>query len=408
MNIPIERQLEIMAARAVDLVSRNELQRKLEKSAAENKPLRIKYGADPSAPDIHLGHVVGLRKLREFQELGHTVVFIIGDFTGMIGDPTGRSETRRPLARAEIEANARTYQEQVFRVLDREKTEVHFNSEWCSGLNFENVLKLSARVTVAQMLARDDFQKRFRENHPISIVEFIYPIIQGYDSVMVESDVEVGGTDQLFNLLVGRDLQKSFGCEQQVVLTLPLLEGLDGVKKMSKSLGNYIGIGEPPKEIFGKVMSIPDELMWRYFSLVLCRPESEIKSLKDDLASGKRHPRDIKDELAREVVAAFHGKDAAKAVSEEFVRVFSERKLPDEIPAVNISPKELKDGKIRITSLLAASGLAESKSAARRLVQQGAVKLDGKKITDAEAEISVASGNILQSGKRGIVRLEIR
>jgi tyrosyl-tRNA synthetase len=407
MNIPIERQLEIITARTVDLVSKNELQRKLEKSIAQKRPLRIKYGADPSAPDIHLGHVVGLKKLREFQDLGHTVVFIIGDFTGMIGDPTGRSETRKPLSREEIAANALTYQEQVFRVLDQSKTEVHFNSEWCANMTFDNVLKLSARVTVAQMLARDDFQKRFRENHPISIVEFIYPIIQGYDSVMVEADVEVGGTDQLFNLLVGRDLQKSFGCEQQVVLTLPLLEGLDGAKKMSKSLGNYIGVGEPPKEMFGKVMSIPDELMWRYFSLVLCRAESEINGLKKNLETGQRHPRDIKDELARDIVAAFYGKDKAKAASEEFTRVFSEHKLPDEIATVNIPAAGLKDSKIQIVALLVSAALAESNSAARRLVQQGAVKIEGQKITDAKAEVHVADGNILQAGKRGIARIKM-
>jgi tyrosyl-tRNA synthetase len=407
MSISIERQLEIIAGRAVDLVSRNELQRKLENASAKQKPLRIKYGADPSAPDIHLGHVVGLKKLREFQDLGHTVVFIIGDFTAMIGDPTGRSETRKPLSREEVAANAGTYQEQVFRVLDKARTEVHFNSEWCANMTFDNVLKLSARVTVAQMLARDDFEKRFRANQPISIVEFIYPIIQGYDSVMVEADVEVGGTDQLFNLLVGRDLQKSFGCEQQVVLTLPLMEGLDGQKKMSKSLGNYIGINEPPKEMFGKLMSIPDNLMERYFSLVLCRNEPDIKALKDALAKGERHPREVKDELAREITALFHGPEKAKAASEEFARVFSEHKLPDEIPSAAINAGDLKDGKIRIVALLVAAGLAESNGAARRLVQQGAVKLEGLKISDPHAEIAVRAGAILQAGKRGIARLTI-
>jgi len=407
MNISIERQLEIIADRAVDLVSRDELRRKLEKSIAQNRPLRVKYGADPSAPDIHLGHVVGLKKLREFQDLGHTVVFIIGDFTAMIGDPTGRSETRKPLSREEVATNAETYQEQVFRILDPARTEVHFNSEWCANMTFDNVLKLSARVTVAQMLARDDFEKRFRENHPISIVEFIYPIITGYDSVMVEADVEVGGTDQLFNMLVGRDLHKSFCCDQQVVLTLPLLEGLDGVKKMSKSLGNYIGINEPPREIFGKMMSIPDELMWRYFSLVLCRKESDVENLRKAVAAGTRHPRDVKDELAGEIVAMFYGKDKARAASEEFARVFSGHKLPDEIAAANIPAGDLKDGRMRIVALLVAAGLAESKGAARRLVQQGAVKIEGQKITDIDAEIAVGNENILQAGKRGIVRLKI-
>lgn len=407
MKISVDRQLEIIAGRAVDLVSREELRRKLAQAAAQKRPLRVKYGADPSAPDIHLGHVVGLKKLREFQELGHTVVFIIGDFTAMIGDPTGRSETRQPLTRDEIARNAKTYQDQVFRVLDPARTEVHFNSEWFAALSFENVLKLSARVTVAQMLARDDFQKRFTENLPISIVEFIYPIIQGYDSVMVEADVEVGGTDQLFNLLVGRDLQKSFGCEQQVVLTLPLLEGLDGVKKMSKSLGNYVGINEPPREMFGKIMSIPDELMWRYFALVLGRSESDTNALKQALASGARHPRAIKDELAREITALFHGPDQAAAAADEFARVFSEHKLPDEIPVAAIPAASLQNGKIGIVALLVAAGLAESRSAARRLVQQGAVKLDGRKITDPAAEISIAGNNILQAGKRALARLQI-
>ncbi|MDO9542269.1 MAG: tyrosine--tRNA ligase, partial [Kiritimatiellia bacterium] len=329
------------------------------------------------------------------------------DFTAMIGDPTGRSETRKSLSREEVAASAKTYQEQVFRILDPAKTEVHFNSEWCANMTFDNVLKLSARVTVAQILARDDFEKRFRENQPISIVEFIYPIIQGYDSVMVEADVEVGGTEQLFNLLVGRDLQKSFGCEQQVVLTLPLLEGLDGVKKMSKSLGNYIGINEPPKEIFGKVMSIPDELMERYFSLVLCRTESEITALRKELETGARHPRDVKDGLAREIVAFFYGKDKAQAASEEFARVFSKHKLPAEIPAAEIPAANLKNGKILIIALLVAAGLAESKSAARRLVQQGAVKIEGQKITDTDAAVTAGNGNILQAGKRGIVRIKI-
>lgn len=407
MNISVERQLEIISGRTVDLVSKTELHRKLEKALSRNKPLRIKYGADPSAPDIHLGHVVGLKKLREFQDLGHTVVFIIGDFTGMIGDPSGRSETRRPMTREQIAANARTYQEQVFRVLDPARTEVRFNSEWCANMTFDNVLKLSARVTLAQMLARDDFQKRFRENQPISIVELTYPIIQGYDSVMVESDVEIGGTDQLFNLLVGRDLQKSFGCEQQVVLTLPLLEGLDGSKKMSKSLGNYVGLTEPPGEMFGKLMSIPDNLMWRYFALVLCRKESETEALKQAMASGARHPRDIKDQLAREIVALFHGENEARAASTGFARVFTEHKLPENIPVTPVHADAIKDGKMRITSLLVVAGLAESNGAARRLVQQGAVKIEGKKAADPIAEIAVTDGMIIQSGKRGIARIKI-
>ncbi len=271
----IDQQLDVITARAVDLVSRDELRRKLEQARAAGRPLRVKYGADPSAPDIHLGHVVGLNKLREFQDLGHLVVFIIGDFTGMIGDPSGRSETRPPLSREQVQANARSYQEQVFKILDPGRTEVRFNSEWCAPLKFEDILRLTARITVAHMLAREDFQKRMQANFPVSLVELLYPLVQGYDSVMIDADVEIGGTDQLFNLLVGRDLQKAFGKEQQAVLTLPLLEGLDGNRKMSKSLGNYVGVTEPPDTMYGKLMSIPDELMWRYFELVLCRPASE-------------------------------------------------------------------------------------------------------------------------------------
>ncbi|MDD5679379.1 MAG: tyrosine--tRNA ligase [Kiritimatiellae bacterium] len=414
MNTPIDRQLDILAARSVDLVSRAELRRKLETAAAAKRPLRVKYGADPSAPDIHLGHVVGLNKLREFQDLGHTVVFIIGDFTGMIGDPTGRSETRKPLSRDKIAENAKTYQDQVFKVLDRAHTEVCFNSEWCANMTFENVLKLSARVTVAQMLARDDFQKRFQEKQSISIVEFIYPIITGYDSVMVEADVEVGGTDQLFNMLVGRDLQKSFGLEPQVVLTLPLLEGLDGVRKMSKSLGNYVGVNESPREMFGKIMSIPDALMERYAALVLGRPacnamrsiagrpekEPSLPGVKDE-----RHPRQVKDELAQTIVARFHGPAAAVAASAEFERVFSEHKQPDEMPTVVIPMAQRKDGKLGVMALLVAAGLAESNGAARRLIQQGAVKVGETKITDITAELAIPEGSVVQAGKRAFARI---
>jgi len=407
MNFSLDRQLEIITSRAVDLVSRNELRAKLEKAAVQNRPLRVKYGADPSAPDIHLGHVVGLKKLREFQDFGHTVVFIIGDFTAMIGDPTGRSETRKPLSREEVAANAKTYQDQVFRILDKKRTEVRFNSEWCSALSFEDVLKLSAKVTVAQMLARDDFQKRFRDNHPISLVEFLYPVIQGYDSVVVKADLELGGTDQLFNLLVGRDLQKAFAQEQQVVMTLPLLEGLDGVKKMSKSLGNYIGINEPPREMFGKVMSVSDELMWRYFSLTLCRKGDDIARLQQSVKNGSLHPREVKDELAREITAMFHGAEKAADASAEFARIFSEHKLPDEIPEIKVPSSETRDGKARIIDLLVVAGLAESKGAARRLVQQGAVKIDGKKISDLAAEVPLSGDNLLQSGKRGIARIRV-
>ena len=399
MNIPIDRQLDILTARSVDLVSRAELRRKLEASAAAKRPLRVKYGADPSAPDIHLGHVVGLNKLREFQDLGHTVVFIIGDFTGMIGDPSGRSETRKPLSREQVAFNAQTYQDQVFKVLDRARTEVRFNSERCAPLAFPDVLRLTAHVTVAQMLSRDDFQKRFKDNQPISVVEFLYPVIQGYDSVRVDADVEIGGTDQLFNLLVGRDLQKAFGKEQQVVLTLPLLEGLDGVRKMSKSLGNYVGITESPREMFGKIMSIPDALIGRYAALVLGRPEQA------SVAGDERHPRQVKDELAQAVVARFHGPDAARSASAEFARVFAEHKQPDEIPTVVIPMARRKDGKLGVMALLVAAGLAESNGAARRLVQQGAVKIGETKITAITAELAIPEGSVVQAGKRAFARI---
>lgn len=405
MQIPIERQLEILTAHSVDLVSRAELRRKLEVAAAAKRPLRVKYGADPSAPDIHLGHVVGLNKLREFQDLGHTVVFIIGDFTGMIGDPSGRSETRKPLSRDQIEANAKTYQDQVFKVLDPAHTEIRFNSEWCAGLAFPDVLRLTAHVTVAQMLARDDFQKRFNENQPISVVEFLYPVIQGYDSVKVDADIEIGGTDQLFNLLVGRDLQKAFGKEQQVVLTLPLIEGLDGIRKMSKSLGNYVGITESPREMFGKIMSVPDSLMARYFALVLDRPDAEVKAMEQALAAGQRHPRQVKDELAQAIVARFHSVVAAQAASAEFERIFTEHKQPDEIPTVVIPQAQRKDGKLGILALLVTAGLAESNGAARRLIQQGAVKIGDTKITDIATELAIPEGCIIQAGKRAFVRI---
>lgn len=406
MNIPIDRQLDILTARSVDLVSRAELRRKLETAAAAKRPLRVKYGADPSTPDIHLGHVVGLNKLREFQDLGHTVVFIIGDFTGMIGDPSGRSATRKPMSPDQITANAKTYQDQVFKVLDRSRTEVRFNSEWCAALSFPDVLRLTAHVTVAQMLARDDFQKRFKDNQPISVVEFLYPIIQGYDSIQVDADIEVGGTDQLFNLLVGRDLQKACGKEPQVVLTLPLLEGLDGVRKMSKSLGNYVGITESPREMFGKIMSIPDALMGRYTSLVLGRPAKEPSlPLEKAAAKGERHPRQVKDELAQAIVARFHSPAAALAASAEFERVFSEHKQPDEIPTVVIPMTQRKNGKLGVVALLVAAGLAKSNGAARRLIQQGAVKIGETKITAIAAELAIPEGCVIQAGKRAFARI---
>jgi len=398
----LEQQFAKITARRVDLHSADELKNRLAKSIAEKKPLRVKLGADPSAPDLHLGHCVALNKLREFQDCGHIVVFIIGDFTGMIGDPSGKSATRPQLSKEQVLTNAQSYQEQVFKILDPARTEVHFNSEWFGAMTFDKVIRLSAHVTVAQMLARDDFSKRYAANQPISLVEFLYPLVQAYDSVMVRADVELGGTDQLFNLLLGREIQKAHGQEPQIVMTMPLLEGLDGVNKMSKSLGNYIAVSDSPKDTFGKTMSVSDNLMWRYFSLVLCLPEEEIAALKAAVASGTRHPRDVKDELGRRIVAKFHGEAAGAEASAEFARVFSQNQLPTDIPEVVVSA-----GKIGILTLMVKAGLAPSTSEARRLVQAGAVKLDEEKIADVRLEIEPKTGVVIRSGKRGFAKIKI-
>ena len=389
-------QLEIIRSRTVDFISPEEAAERLK----TDRPLRIKFGADPSAPDLHLGHVVVLNKLRQFQDLGHTVVFIIGDFTGMIGDPSGRSQTRKPLSREDVQSNAQTYQNQVFKILDPDRTEIRFNSEWCGQLSFEDVLRLSSRVTVAQMLARDDFSKRYGENQPISMVEFMYPLIQAYDSVVIEADVELGGTDQLFNLLLGRELQKGFGQAPQIVLTMPLLEGLAGTQKMSKSLDNYIGVTDLPGDIFGKAMSVSDELMWRYFDLVLCLDSEEIGYLKS------LHPREAKDELGRRLVGRYYDEDSAKDASAEFARVFSEKKVPTEMQEVELRADQLVDGRIGILNLVSISGLAASNSEARRLVQQRAVRIDDELISDPRFEVIPVDGSVLRCGKRGFARLK--
>ncbi|AKJ63779.1 tyrosine--tRNA ligase [Kiritimatiella glycovorans] len=396
------RQLETLKARSVDCVTAGELERKVRRAAAEKRPLRIKYGADPSAPDIHLGHVVGLNKLREFQEFGHTVVFIIGDFTGMIGDPSGRSATRPALTREQVNANAKSYQQQVFKVLDPERTEVRFNSEWFGPMTFDDVVRLSAKVTVAQMLSRDDFAKRYSGNQPISLVEFLYPLIQAWDSVMVRADVELGGTDQIFNLLLGRELQKEEGQEPQVALTLPLLEGLDGVQKMSKSLGNYVGVTDAPAEMFGKLMSVSDELMWRYFSLILRRPEDELKKTRADVGEGRVHPRAVKDSLAREITAWFHSPEAAETAAQEFSRVFSRGDVPDDMPE-----HVLDAGAVGILDLITAAGLLPSKSEARRVVKQGGVRLNGERIDDPHARLEPEDGAVLKVGKRKFCRIRV-
>ena len=395
-----EEQFERVTARRVDLHSAEELKQRLKTAAAEGRPLRIKLGADPSAPDLHLGHCVVLNKLREFQDCGHVVVFIIGDFTGMIGDPSGKSATRPQLTREQVMENAKSYQEQVFKILDPARTEIRFNSEWFAPMGFDQVIRLSAKVTVAQLLARDDFAKRYAGNQPISLVEFLYPLVQAYDSVMVRADVELGGTDQLFNLLLGREIQKAHGQEPQIVMTMPLLEGLDGVQKMSKSLGNYIAVNDTPKDVFGKTMSVSDELMWRYFSLVLCMPEGEIAAIREAVASGARHPRDVKDELGRRMVARFYGESAGAEASEEFARVFAQHQLPADIPEVVVGEET-----IGLLTLMVRAGLAASTSEARRLVQAGAVKVGDDKVTDFRAEIAAEEGLVIRSGKRGFARI---
>ena len=392
-------QLKLLTARCVDLHSHAELEKKLQRSVETGVPLRVKYGADPSAPDIHLGHTVGLRKLREFQDLGHTVVFIIGDFTGMIGDPSGKSKTRKALTREEVAENAKSYQEQVFKVLDPARTELRFNGEWFTPMTFDEVIRLSAKVTVAQMLQRDDFANRHSANQPISLVEFLYPLIQAHDSVVVRADVELGGTDQLFNLLLGRELQKQDGQEPQVVMTLPLLEGLDGVQKMSKSLNNYVGVSEAPRDMFGKVMSISDELMWRYFPLVLGWGDTEVAALRREVESGARNPREVKDELARRVVDLYHEAGAGEEASAEFARIFSKGALPDDIEEHTLTEP------IAIIDLLADRGLVASKGEGRRLLKQNAVKLDDTVVTDPLLELCPGNPAVLKVGKRRFLKL---
>ncbi len=396
----IEKQLELLTARHVDLFSADELKKKLEIAKKEKRGLRIKYGADPSAPDIHLGHVVGLNKLREFQDAGHTVVFIIGDFTGMIGDPSGKSATRPALSKEQVLENAESYKKQIFKILDPEKTEVRFNSEWLGEMKFEDVIRLSAHVTVAQILARDDFSKRYADNKPISLVEFLYPLVQAYDSVMVEADVELGGTDQLFNLLLGRELQKIYGQYPQAVMTLPLIEGLDGVQKMSKSLNNYVGINEPAKEMFGKLMSVSDELMWKYFHYVLCRKPEEVEAMQAQVASGELHPRAVKEDLARSVVDRFVGEGEGVKAAEEFARIFAQKKLPQEMLDLELPAEE-----IGLINLVVKAGFAPSNGEARRLIQQGGVRIDDEQIKDIKAAITPADGMILRVGKRKFARI---
>jgi tyrosyl-tRNA synthetase len=364
----------------------------------------VKAGFDPTAPDLHLGHTVLINKLRQFQELGHDVLFLIGDFTGMIGDPTGKSLTRKPLTRDEVLENAKTYEEQVFRILDPERTRVVFNSRWMGEMGAANLVQLAAKHTVARMLERDDFSKRFKSGQPIAIHELLYPLVQGYDSVVLKADVELGGTDQKFNLLVGRQLQEAYGQEPQVVITVPILEGLDGVQKMSKSLGSYIGITEPPDEMFGKLMSISDELMWRYFELLSFRPVSEIESWRRSVAEGE-NPRDVKFRLAEELVARFHSPDAGERAKQSFIARFQKGAMPDELPEVAVPAPP--DGQLPIANLLKEAGLVKSTSEALRMIEQGAVRIDGERIGDKGTAMESGSTHIYQVGKRRFARVTV-
>ena len=401
--LSVTEQMNVIRRGAVEILVDNELEEKLRQAAQHNKPLRIKAGFDPTAPDLHLGHTVLIQKLKQFQELGHEINFLIGDFTGMIGDPTGKNETRKQLTREEVLANAETYKEQVFKILDPDRTKVVFNSSWMGPMSAAELIALASRYTVARMLERDDFHKRFSGQQSIAVHEFLYPLVQGWDSVALEADVELGGTDQKFNLLVGRELQRQVGQRPQTVLTMPLLEGLDGVNKMSKSLGNYVGISEAPREIYGKLMSISDPLMVRYYELLsdvdlvtLARVQRGVSGAADGW-----HPMDAKRALAREMVARYHGLDAALKAEHDFLQQFRQKEVPEDIPVLQLAG----DGPVWICRLLGEAGLVESNGEARRLIQQGGVKLNGEKLTDADLEVEAVGELLLQAGKRRFARI---
>jgi tyrosyl-tRNA synthetase len=391
-------QIEYIRRGVAEILPEEELAKKLFNAIKNKKALRIKLGLDPTAPDIHLGHTVVLNKLRQFQDLGHEVHLIIGDFTARIGDPSGKSETRKQLTEEEVKKNATTYQEQIFKVLDRNKTVVYFNSEWLMKLELADILNLASRYTVARMLERDDFDKRYKAGMPIGIHEFMYPLMQGYDSVELLADVELGGTDQKFNLLVGRNLQREYGLEPQIILTMPILEGLDGVQKMSKSLGNYIGVDDEPYEMFGKTMSIPDELIARYFELLTRVPMSEIENMKKSMESGETNPRDIKIKLAKELISMYHNEEEAEKAEERFKLVFSQRDIPDDIPEISSVEAE-----VWLPKFLNDNDMVDSTSDGRRMIKQGALKINGQKYS--EEKIVLEEGMVIQLGKRKFARI---
>jgi tyrosyl-tRNA synthetase len=402
---PVEEQLAYLRKGAAEVIRDEDLRAKLDASFKTGKPLRIKLGVDPTAPDLHLGHTVVLRKLKHFQDLGHTAIFLIGDFTAMVGDPTGQSETRPPLTPEQVQANAKTYLEQVYKILDRENTEVRYNSEWLGKLSGHDMIRLCARYRLARMLEREDFRSRIANNQPISVHELLYPLLQAYDSVALEADVELGATEQKFNLLVGREIQREYGQPSQVALTMPILVGLDGQRKMSKSLGNYVGVSEAPSDMFGKLMSLSDAMMWPYFDLVTDRTPQEIAALADEVKAGVKHPMDVKMSLAKEIIAGFHGQAAADKAAAEFQRVFRDREAPDEAPERKVPRGEAK----RLTAFLVEQGLAPSRSEADRLVKQGGVEIDGARISDVKYEVELAKPHafLLRAGKKKFLRIVV-
>jgi tyrosyl-tRNA synthetase len=406
-TIPVSEQLDYIRKGTVEIIREEELTQKLQRAQKTGKPLRVKAGFDPTAPDLHLGHTVLIRKMKHFQDLGHTAIFLIGDFTGMIGDPSGRSSARKQLSKEEVLANADTYKQQIFKILDPQTTIIDFNSRWFSSLGAEGFIRLASRYTVARILEREDFTNRMKNQMPIAMHELLYPLVQGYDSVALEADVELGGTDQRFNLLVGRDLQREYAQESQIVLTMPLLEGLDGVQKMSKSLGNYIGINEMPNEQFGKVMSISDAMMWRYYEVATDVSSKEIQSLKQDVEAGKRHPMNVKADLAQTIIAQYHGSTAAEGAREEFNRVFRNKEIPEDIETKEMA---VAAGPIRLTKLLASLALAPSVAEAQRLVESGAVHQNDQRITNVKAEVDLSQPGeyTFKVGKRRFLRLIIK
>jgi len=402
---PVDAQLETIRKGAAEIIPEAELRTKLEASRTSGKPLRVYLGVDPTAPDLHLGHTVVLRKLKHFQDLGHTAIFLIGDFSAMIGDPTGQSETRPPLTREEVDTNSKTYLDQVFKILDREKTEVRYNNEWLGKMTSYDVVRLCGHYRLARMLEREDFRTRLAQNQPISVHELLYPLLTAYDAVALVSDVELGATEQKFNLLVHREIQREYGLSSEVALTMPILVGLDGHRKMSKSLGNYVGITEPPDEMFGKIMSISDELMWSYYDLLTDVPNAELRALRSEVASGKQHPMDVKMELARRIVADFHGAAAGKLAAEHFQRVFRDREAPEEVPVHKLARGANK----KLAALIAETGLAPSRAEAERLIKQGGVEIDGARVEDVrhELDLSRPCNYLLRAGKKKFLRIVV-